>query len=65
MNNNVFDYTSTNLSAFIEEVTRVGMKGYSRTDLIEAYRLGKNGITLENFLDAGMKPPIPEDLKAK
>lgn len=65
MNNNVFDYTSANLSAFVEEVTQVGMKGYSRTDLIEAYRLGKNGVTLENFLDAGMKPPTPEELKTK
>lgn len=65
MNNNVFDYTSTNLSAFIEEVTRIGMKGYSRTDLIGAYRLGEYGVTLENFLDAEISLPTLEELKAK
>lgn len=60
MSNGMFEYNSSSCSEFIDFLYDSGIKELSYEELINAYVNNLYGVTQQNFLDAGMLPPLEQ-----
>jgi hypothetical protein len=53
----IFDYKSDSCQSFISFILKAGMREMSRAEIINAYEQHKYGVTIQNFIDAGLSIP--------